>query len=607
MTLGGYVIEFRVFQMNRRTTPRRFTKDVAYHLLEQSSNISQIVAIPPENVDGLTDEDDIDDENTEQTVQIQGDLPGTFEIIETVDDSEEESDNNVDHHATNKHGAKWTKENPKYNKVKLEEFDSQFHEQNVEMILTANDEVDVFEKFLTDEILDHIVAQSGLYAKQKNEHSFSLTKRELKSFIGIILLSGYHHLPSERHYWSQAQDLGVPLVQKSMTRNRFLKIKQMLHFNDNENIGDKPARDFKIKPLIDKLNENFKRFGIFERNLSVDEQIVSYYGHHALKQFIANKPLRFGFKNWILAADNGYCFHISLYTGKKLPADRTAGNERIGLGESVVFDMLEYIDDESRPQYILHIDNFFTSYSLLCKTAKIGLPTIGTLRASRTASCPLVADKDLKNRGDMDHCFDKANEITILKWRDNKCVIVGTNFASADQTSVCKRWCKSSKAEPSASKIDVPIPDAVKLYNKGMGGVDKLDWYVNLYRSRIRSKKWYWCLVTAAIDICIVNAYLIHRKITREDNGLLNFRRTIAFVYLKQNTRDLKRPFLAPSGPNKPKIHDALRFDGDGHYLETRKKQQRCQMMHCSSKPLTFCAKCEITLCKGCFKPFHEK
>ena len=36
------------------------------------------------------------------------------------------------------------------------------------------------------------------------------------------------------------------------------------------------------------------KFGIFEENLSFDEMIVRYYGHHSLKQFIRGKPIRLG-------------------------------------------------------------------------------------------------------------------------------------------------------------------------------------------------------------------------------------------------------------------------------------------------------------------------
>lgn len=37
--------------------------------------------------------------------------------------------------------------------------------------------------------------------------------------------------------------------------------------------------------------------------------------------------------------------------------------------------------------------------------------------------------------------------------------------------------------------------------NKGMGGVDLSDQSVNNYRIAIRDKKWYWPLITSALNI----------------------------------------------------------------------------------------------------------
>ncbi|KAK7071198.1 hypothetical protein SK128_026014 [Halocaridina rubra] len=39
----------------------------------------------------------------------------------------------------------------------------------------------------------------------------------LKSFLWILLFSGYHKLPSEKHFWSN-EDVGVSLVKAAMTR-----------------------------------------------------------------------------------------------------------------------------------------------------------------------------------------------------------------------------------------------------------------------------------------------------------------------------------------------------------------------------------------------------
>ncbi|KAG8238661.1 hypothetical protein J437_LFUL018154 [Ladona fulva] len=77
-------------------------------------------------------------------------------------------------------------------------------------------------------------------------------------FLGILIFSGYHTLPSERDYWSDQEDLGVPLVRDAMSRNTYLEIKSVIHFQNNAKANDnKNDRSFKIRPLIDMVNANF--------------------------------------------------------------------------------------------------------------------------------------------------------------------------------------------------------------------------------------------------------------------------------------------------------------------------------------------------------------
>ena len=49
--------------------------------------------------------------------------------------------------------------------------------------------------------------------------------------------------------------------------------------------------------------------------LSIDEQMVPYFGRHSAKIFIRGKPIRFGYKNWILASSDGYSYKFGTYTG----------------------------------------------------------------------------------------------------------------------------------------------------------------------------------------------------------------------------------------------------------------------------------------------------
>ena len=79
--------------------------------------------------------------------------------------------------------------------------------------------------------------------------------------------------------------------------------------------------------MYDHLNEKFKQFGILDENIAIDEQMVKYFGHSSLKQFIRNKPIRFGMKNWVAAGKSGYCYHVKLYCGKEssLPSNEPLG------------------------------------------------------------------------------------------------------------------------------------------------------------------------------------------------------------------------------------------------------------------------------------------
>ena len=70
------------------------------------------------------------------------------------------------------------------------------------------------------------------YAEQ-NGRMFQTTLEELCAFLRINILMGIHKLSKMRDYWSVDEGLGNTLIQKMMTRDRFLEILQNLHLADN--------------------------------------------------------------------------------------------------------------------------------------------------------------------------------------------------------------------------------------------------------------------------------------------------------------------------------------------------------------------------------------
>lgn len=81
--------------------------------------------------------------------------------------------------------------------------------------------------------------------------------------------------------------------------------------------------------------------------------------------------------------------------------------------------------------------------------------------------------------------FDKEGKVILTKWYDNKSVLCASNYVSVGDNDTCKRWDKTQK-----QFIHIPRLEAIKLYNNGMGGVDKLDFLITIYRIFIRARKW---------------------------------------------------------------------------------------------------------------------
>lgn len=551
-----------------------------------------IVVLPPE-VDYITDEDEAD-EDVVGVAEVR-DVPGVLEVeeeekIEVIPISKK----SCKKQRLSTSVALWRKCPPKYNFPEAEFSNiEQVKIQKLRQDLGSLTPLQLFEKFITEELLEHIRGETIRYAKcVKNNPDFSIDVEELKVFLGILLFSGYHHVPSERMFWSRDEDLGIAIVQKAMSRNRYIKIKSMLHFANND-VLNKDDKLFKIRPIIEKLNDSFQQFGTFTSHLSIDEMMVKYFGHHGLKQFIKGKPIRFGYKLWALCASNGYCYKFIPYTGKET-------NDQVGLtlGSRVVTELLNCVSIPN--EHCIFFDNFFTNRDLLVHLSYKGFRATGTVRENRTDKCPMQSSKELNKtiRGSYDYRFDINSSILMVRWHDNKCVIVASNYDKIEPLAKVSRWSRESK-----QRIDIQQPKLIKSYNKFMGGVDHLDWLVGKYAIQIRGKKWYWPLFTRLLDISLTNAWILYRILHGNDAcSCLEFRRSISVAYLKISCKTSNNKFSASAS------HPVLdvRFDNIGHFIQCRTSQRRCQRKGCKSKPTTFCVKCDVTLCAACFLPYHK-
>ena len=59
---------------------------------------------------------------------------------------------------------------------------------------------------------------------------------------------------------------------------------------------------------------------------------------------------------------------------------------------------------------------------------------------------------------------------------------------------------------------DIPCPSVIKNYNSKMGLVDKSDMLVQLYKTPIKSNRWYLRIFAYCLEFSIVNAWLLYRR-----------------------------------------------------------------------------------------------
>lgn len=431
--------------------------------------------------------------------------------------------------------------------------------------------VDLFELFYDSEVFDLLVETSMKYAVFKGNTKFHVSLCEMKTFIAILLLSGYCGNARYRLYWDTGIDTHHQGVARAISRNRFEEILRYFHVSDNNNLI-KSDKFSKVRPLWAMINERWLTFFPQDANLCIDETMVPYYGRHSTKQHLHGKPIRFGFKVWSLCTRLGYLVQAEPYQGA------STGNEMpdLGVGGSVVMDLLQELPEKKK--YSLYMDNYFTSIRLLEKLGNMGHDATGTIRNNRVEKAPLIEPSKMKKmqRGAYDQVTDQETQISVVRYNDNNIVTVASNKVGVSPLGKAKRWSLSEK-----KKIEILQPACISAYNLYMGGVDRLDQNVSCYRTAIRMKKWYWQLLMFPLNASMNNAFQLYRLTPsgKSVNHLdyLQFIRIIVQTYLGQS---LERKIGRSPKVVKKRIPEKVRLDGRDHIIVKSETQVRCGECH---------------------------
>lgn len=341
-------------------------------------------------------------------------------------------------------------------------------------------------------------------------------------------------------------------------------------------------------------------------------------------------------------------FSFEIYNGagdnKLLP-----GIADLGACSNVVVRLSQSIPDMQN--YIVYFDNFYTSVGLMVYLRSRGIFALGTVRANRLPKCKLPTDSDLKDE-ERGYSVEygatvQGVKISAVVWKDNKVVRLASTYVGIrpfetvndnEQRAKAARYDRKEKAY-----VEIDCPQIIREYNAHMGGVDLMDGLVGRYKVRTKSKDIMRRLFYHLLDMAVVNAYILHKRIFEERRNssdvpakgektyeLPIFRRVLAESLLNSgNKRARGRPPTPASGRTTPivtavgrnspvslvgkrahHLPPELRYDGIDHKVEFGKKMW-CKQ--CSKSQTNYrCSKCQLNLCipngkKDCFNLYHTK
>lgn len=486
-----------------------------------------------------------------------------------------------------------------------------------------------FTYFFTPELMEKIVSESNTYSTQMNPaRPDQMTMVELRKYLGILIFMSVYHYPSIRSYWSNK--FGFSHIANCMPVNRFEKLRRFIHFNDNRQHlpTDHPKHDrlHKLRPVLDHLNERFSSVP-YEQRLSLDEQMCATKMGHFLKQYLPNKPHKWGFKLFVLCCLLGYAYKFEVYSGKQA-TERKTNEPEIGVIGNTVIRLTR--DVPRNVNHVIYFDNFYTSLPLLYYFSKEGIHCLGTIQRNRLGKdCKLPTKIDVMKstipRGTYEEqMVDYGGvDMTAISWKDNKQVVLLSTYVGADPVGVIERFDKKMK-----KRVPVTCPKIIREYNAHMGGVDLMDSHLGRYKIRVKTKKWYLRIFYHLLDITIINSWILYRKVHHKQGfsdkdlmSLMDFRSELAETLTNLGSTEnrkgrpsssieeqisRKRKGPAPTMPTKE-----VRMDKSGHDQVRTTDRRRCQMPGCKLLSYIICKKCNVYLCSkknlDCFNNFHNK
>ncbi|GBP24123.1 PiggyBac transposable element-derived protein 4 [Eumeta japonica] len=237
--------------------------------------------------------------------------------------------------------------------------------------------------------------------------------------------------------------------------------------------------------------------------MTLDEQLLAFRGRCAFRQYIPNKPAKYGIKVFALVdVYYPYTFNLEIYAGQQPEGPFRLSNER----HDVVMRM-------ARPVLGKHLnitmDNWFSSQRVAKQLFENGTTMIGTMRRDkREVPCEFRVARE--------------NPLFSSKFGFNQPCTLVSYVAKPNRVVILMSTMHNDTAIDSDTG-DRQKPEIITYYNRTKNGVDLVDKMCSLYDVSRNSRRWpatvfYDLLNLSALNaLCIYTANKNYESVRRRD------------------------------------------------------------------------------------------
>lgn len=495
-----------------------------------------------------------------------------------------------------KNGMEWLKHKPHQIKTKTARANIITKLPGVKPIAKhATKILDCWRLFFSNEVIENLVTYTNqklrtMGPSYKRERDCPLTDfDEMNAFVGILYMAGVlrgQHLHTFNLWCSDGT--APEFFAAVMSERRFHTILRAIRFDDSDTRAERRGNDnlAPIRELFEHINQRCSACYTVGIYTTIDEMLEGFRGRCKFRQYISNKPAKYGIKIYSLTdAKTFYTCNMEIYAGKQPDGPYNVPND----ASNVVKRLISPINNSGRN---ITMDNYFTSVPLvndLYNNHK--LTVVGTLRKNKPH---IPADLlSVKNRPVCSSMFafgSGENKTLMVSYvpKRNKNVLLLSSYHDDDSI------------DPDSKEAFKP--EIITFYNSTKGGVDVVDRMKSEYSVTRKSNRWPFTIFCTLLNITTINSQIIYAANTQ----IILKRRLYITELAKQLTRPqlLKRAQLSSlSIPLRQKISNVIgREHMDNPVRQQGNIQTKPRCKYCPLRKNRFtqhnCETCSNPICK---------